>query len=310
MSRDVDASARRTAVLQLLVGAAIIGSNGLMVRFAGTAPTVSAFWRMFLAGILLALLVQFRHGWQPLSRRAWLWIIVPALAFAADLWMWHRSILIVGPGLSTLLANAQVFFMALAGLLFFGEKLGPRFIAGVLLAFAGLWLLLGGDWATLPAEYRWGVWLGLGTGVAYAVYNIGLKRSQAEAALTSKRPPVEQVLCLAAFGSALVLGLVAWGEGSDLRIPSWHSFWILLALAGIGHCLSWVLISRSLSQLSVAMVGLLLLFQPTVAYLLDVLVLGIDTSPRQWAGLGVTLLGIFVAGLKSLPRRGATVPRR
>ena len=63
-----------------------------MVRFADTPPTVSAFWRMFLSGILLALLVQFRHGWQPLSKKAWAWIALPSVAFAVDLWMWHRSI--------------------------------------------------------------------------------------------------------------------------------------------------------------------------------------------------------------------------
>jgi len=71
--------------------------------------------------------------------------------------------------------------MAIAGVLLFGERLNARFVAGVLLAFFGLWLLLGADWATLPAQYRWGVWLGLGAGVCYAAYNVGIKRSQAEA---------------------------------------------------------------------------------------------------------------------------------
>ena len=151
------------------------------------------------------------------------------------------------------------------------------------------------------------MWLGLGTGLAYAIYNIGLKRSQAVAALATGRPAVEQVLCLASFGSALCLGIVGLAEGTDLRIPDWRAFWILLTLAGIGHCLSWVLISRSMAKLSVAMVGLLLLFQPTVAYLLDVLVLDLQTTPRQWAGLGVTLLGIFVAGLK---RQRTPLPTR
>lgn len=291
--------------MQLLAGAAIIGSNGLLVRLAGTAPTTSAFWRMLLAGLLLAVFVQLRGGWQPLSRQAWLWLLLPSLAFAADLWMWHRSILIVGPGLSTLLANTQVFFMALAGLLLFGERLGARFIAGVGLAFFGLWLLLGGDWAELPAQYRWGVWLGLGTGLAYAAYNIGLKRSQAVAALRSGKPAIEQVLCLSALGSAIALALLAGLDGSDLRIPSLRALGILLVLAGIGHCLSWVLISRSMVQLPVALVGLLLLLQPTVAYLLDVLVLDLQPTARQWTGLAVTLLGIFIASVRTRPGRKA-----
>lgn len=299
MSTQPDTAARRSAFVQLLMGAAIIGSNGLMVRFAETPPTISAFWRMLISGILLAAWVQHRHGWQRLSPKAWGWICIPAIAFAVDLWMWHRSILIVGPGLSTLLANAQVFFMVLAGVLFFGERLTLRFGFGVILAFFGLWLLLGGDWASLPEEYRWGVWLGLATGLAYAVYNIGLKRAQTEAAAGRERIPIEQVLCLAAFGSALILGVMGVAEGSHFAIPGWRSFAILLALAALGHCLSWILISRSINVLSVGMVGLLLLTQPTVAYLLDVLLGLANPGPRQWAGLALTLLGIFIAGLKT-----------
>lgn len=292
-------AAREAAIAQLVVGAAIIGTNGLLVRLAGMPPTAVAFWRMLLAGLLLGALVVWRHGWQPLSRRAWLWCGLPAFAFAIDLWMWHRSILLVGPGLSTLLANTQVFFMALAGVLLFGERLGLRFIGGLLLAFLGLWLLLGGDWATLAPEYRWGVWLGLGTGVAYAAYNLGIKRSQGVAALDKARAPVEQVLCIAAFGSALCLGLMGWAEGSAFAPPDLRAWGVLLVLAGVGHCLSWVLISRAMVALPVALAGLLLLAQPIVAYLLDVVLLDHPTSPRQWLGLAVSLAGIFVAGMKA-----------
>ena len=290
---------QRAAVAQLLAGAAIIGTNGIMVRMAGMPPTAVAFWRMLLAGLLLAALVSAHHGWQRLPRKAWLWLSVPTLAFAIDLWLWHKSILLVGPGLSTLLANAQVFFMALAGMFLFGERLGLRFIAGVLLAFFGLWLLLGAGWATLPAQYRWGVWMGLGAGVAYAAYNVGIKRSQAEAGIGRTRVPVEQVLCLAAFGSALCLGLAGWAEGEAFRPPSLQAWGVLLALAAIGHCLSWVLISRAMAALPVALAGLLLLAQPIVAYLLDVVVFDLPTTPRQWLGLAVSLAGIFVAGMTS-----------
>ena len=299
---------QRRASISMLMGAALIGTNGLMVRFAETPPTVSAFWRMLFAGIMLTLYVFATRGWQPLPRRAWLWALVPAAAFAADLWLWHRSILLVGPGLATLLANAQVFFMALAGVMLFRERPGLRFLSGIALAFFGLWLMLGGAWDTLPAEYRWGVWLGLATGVCYAAYNLTLRRAQHEAHASGERAAephsstVEQVLAIASLGCALLLGMAGWAEGASFAIPSWRSLSILLILAGVGHCLSWVLISRAMPHLPVALIGLLLLLQPIVAFLLDVGLLDRVTTTREWLGLAFSLAGIFVAGLKAAGR--------
>ena len=66
----------------------------------------------------------------------------------------------------------------------------------------------------------------------------------------------------------------------------------------MGHCLSWVLISRAMGVLPVAMAGLLLLAQPIVAYLLDAALFDVPVSPRQWLGLLASLAGIFVAGTR------------
>ncbi len=301
-----DTPAGRAALAWMLTGAALIGTNGLMVRLAGTPPTVSAFYRMLFAGVLLALFVHLRRDWRPLPRRMWWLALLPATAFAADLWLWHRSILLIGPGLATLLANAQVFFMALAGVLLFGERVGLRFVAGIALAFFGLWLMLGADWATLPADYRWGVWLGLATGLCYAVYNVGLRHVQHAgnicASSAAVSAPVAQVLAMVSLLCAGLLGLAGVAEGVSFAIPTWQALGWLLLLAALGHCLSWILISRAMQHLSVALVGLLLLVQPVCAFLLDILVLQRETLPREWLGLAFTLAGIFLASLKGRTR--------
>lgn len=289
-------------LLAMLAGAALIGTNALMVRIAQMPPTASAFWRMLIAGVLLCLLLVVRRQWRPLPRRLWGWCLLPAVAFAMDLWMWHRSILLVGPGLATLLGNAQVFFMALAGVLLFGERVGARFALGLALAFLGLWLLLGQGWDALPAGYRWGVWLGLGTGLCYAIYNIGLRSAQRHAAAVDARIELAQVLALASLGSAGVLGLFGVVEGIPFAIPGPRALLALLALALFGHCLAWILISKAMRHLPIALVGLLLLLQPVIAFLLDVALLGRATSAREWLGFGLSLAGIFVAGLKGRER--------
>src|SRR3546814_10394986 len=147
--------------------------------------------------------------------------------------------------------------MALAGGLLFRERVGPRVRGGLLRACAGLWLMLGSNWSQLPPQYRWGVWLGLGTGVCYAAYNLSLRRSQREAHVDrAASAPVAQVLGIAALVTAVFLGGAGLAEGSSFAIPSLKSLLILLALAGFGHCLSWVLISRAMAQLRVALIGL------------------------------------------------------
>lgn len=291
-ARDADTR----ALLAMLAGAALIGSNALMVRYAQVPPTVSAFWRMLLAGLFLYGWVALRGGWRTMPARAWLWALVPAVAFSCDLWLWHRSILLVGPGLATLLGNAQVFFMALAGALLFGERLGSRFLLGLVLAFGGLWLMLGQGWSTLPAAYRHGVWFGVATGVAYAVYNVGLRTAQRRAQAADAGISLAQVLAVAALASAAVLALAAWGEGVSFAIPGVRPLLALLVLAVFGHGMAWILISGAMQRLPIALVGLLLLLQPLVAFALDVLLLQRPTAPREWIGLAASLAGIFIAG--------------
>ena len=53
-----------------------------------------------------------------------------------------------------------------------------------------------------------------------------------------------------------------------------------------------------MAALPVALVGLLLLLQPIVAYLIDVLFFDVQPTPRQWLGLVCSLAGIFLAGLR------------
>jgi drug/metabolite transporter (DMT)-like permease len=282
----------------MVLGAVLIGTNGLMVFLAGTPPTISAFWRMFLSGVLLLALCRLSGRWRPLPLRSWLWSLLPAAAFAADLWFWHRSILMVGPGVATLLTNTQVFFMALAGLVLYRERLGGRFLAVSLLAFFGLWLLLGSGPVQRGPDHGWGVALGIASALCYTVYNLGLKRSLQDAADSGQTVSALQTLAMVSIGSAVMLGIAGMVEGVDFLPPSRASFGWLLLLAVLGHCLSWGLISTAIPHLRVAMVGLILMVQPIVSYLLDVALLGVNPTPVEWTGLGLSLAGILLAGLK------------
>jgi drug/metabolite transporter (DMT)-like permease len=57
-------------------------------------------------------------------------------------------------------------------------------------------------------------------------------------------------------------------------------------------------------QLPASLVGLLLLLQPLLSFVLDVVLFARPTVALDWLGLVVSLLGIFVASLR-LPSRSA-----
>lgn len=289
----------RAALPSLLAGAACISTAAPLAVASGLPPTISAFWRMAFGGLMLLGFLHASGRWRPARGSDWAWMALPALAFATDLWLWHRSIAAVGPGLSTLLANFQVFVLALAGVALFGERLGSRYLLGLALAAAGLWLLLGRDWESFSLGYRGGVWFGLGTAVAYAIYLLVFRDIQRRRSAL----PAIQLVALYSLLCALLLGVAGLLEARAFAIPTGQSLLALLALGLLGQCLGWWLIARALPHLPASAVGLGLLMQPLLAFVQDVLLFGRQTQPAEWLGLALALAGIFFGTLRPAPAR-------
>jgi drug/metabolite transporter (DMT)-like permease len=290
-------AAPRGPLLRMTAGAALISTTSIFVRWAHVAPTVSAFYRMLFGAVMLLVLLFARRQSRDFALRDYLWMFLPSLAFASDLFVWHRSIQYIGPGLATLAANFQVFILALVGVIFFHERVGVRFAFGVSLALVGLWMLVGTGWASFTPQFRLGVWFGLFTGVCYAIYLLSLRRAQAV------RPGLTPVraLFLNSMLSALILGLVVSMEGDGFRIPDAQSWAALLGLGLFGQVLGWVLIASAMPQLPASLVGLLLLLQPALSFVLDVILFARPTSAMDWLGLALSLIGIFIGSMRGKP---------
>jgi len=291
----------RGALLAMIGGAALISTTSVLVKFAHVPPTVSAFWRMLLGGAMLGVVLAATRQWRAMRWSDAAWMLPPALAFATDLFFWHRSILDVGPGLATLLGNLQVFMMALAGVLLHREKLGWRFLAGLALAFGGLWLLIGQGWSKTSHDYQVGVLFGALTAVCYACYMLSFRHAQKERSTLAS----SQLLSITSLLCAGVLALMVAAEGNAFAIPDAQTLAAVIALGLVGQCLGWVLISRAMPQLPTSLVGLLLLLQPILAFLMDVVLFHRVTRPIEWMGVALSLLGIFIGSL-----RGATPAER
>lgn len=284
----------RLGILQLVIGATIISFSPVFVKIAHVPPTAAGFYRTLFGGVFLLLLVLARReslwrGWQPFGLA-----IACAAFFALDLTFWHRSIEYVGPGLSTILGNFQVFFLAAFGIVVLKERVDARFIISVPLAIVGLALLVGVDWRALPPDYRMGVIFGLLTAVMYASYTLILRRSQAQ----SVRLSAVANLALISLGTALLMALETPLQRESFRIPDAQSWYAMIAYGVLCQALGWIFISRGLVKVEASRAGLILLLQPTLAFVWDVVMFGRPTGLLDLVGALLALGAIYIGGTR------------
>jgi drug/metabolite transporter (DMT)-like permease len=291
------------AMAQLVAGAIMISFSAVFVRLVHVAPTVSAFYRMLFGGGILLAVMLWRREKLTVSAKSFLILTLAAVFFAFDLALWHRSILYVGPGVATLLANFQVFVLAAVGVTFFKEKLTVYQWLAIGLAMLGLILLVGSGWGAFSAQYHTGVILGLLTAIAYAGYILTLRSARTAGESGSSYAVITVVSLITAFILAASVG----AEGESFRIPGWADAGWLFLYGLVPQVLGWVLISNAMARgVGAAQVGLVLLLQPTFAFIWDWAFFGRHFTYPEMIGAGLALISIYMGSLK--PKAPAKQP--
>ncbi len=281
--------------LRLFIGAALISLSPVWVKLVDVPPSTSGFYRVLFGSAALVIYLLITRKRIALPRRAWFMLAVAALFFALDLWFWHRSINYVGPGLSTLLANFQVFIMMIAGVVLLKQMPRPIQIIAVPMALFGLSLIIGFDWRQLPDDYRLGVVFGLLTAVAYAGYLLSLRRARQH---SPYRIPVREMAVISTICTIMMAASVL-GEGESLRIPSYPDFGWLLAYGVLSHSLGGLFIASSLHQVTATEAGLALLLQPTLSFGWDVLFFNRAMTMLELLGAAIALVAIYLGSRPS-----------
>jgi drug/metabolite transporter (DMT)-like permease len=277
-------------MLSLIAGAVMISLSGVWVKVAHVAPNVSAFYRVFFGGIVLlgAALSRRELKW-PGVRQLMLYLLCGFL-FGVDLWLYHNSIQYIGPGLGTIIPNFQVFILAAFGILFLSEPLRPAYLLSLPLAFVGLFMIVGIHWAQLEQVYRVGIYYGLACAVLYATFILTLRKLQADQMGVS----FFYVLMMVSFATAIFLAAQIIYNHNSFQIPDLQSFFALAALGLLSQSAGWILITNALPGIRASLSGLILLLQPALAFVWDVLFFQRPTSPVNWLGVAVALAAIYL----------------
>lgn len=284
-----DSTETPQAVMKLFVGAVMISFSGVWVKISHVPSETSAFYRVFFGGLILLVISLLRGEIRRQSGRN-LWTgMLCGVFFALDLILYHKSVNYVGPGLGTILPNFQVFILSLLGIMFFKEKVSPMGLFSIPLAITGLFMVVGVDWSALGRDYQLGIFCGLGAAFCYAAFLLTLRKLQTDQIGVS----TFFVLTAVSLITAGLIALEAIRTGSGFRIPDWQTFWALLALGVLSQVLGWIIIATSLPFVRASLSGFILLLQPALSFIWDVVFFNRPTSAINWIGVLVALIAIY-----------------
>lgn len=290
-------------MILLIAGSSIISFSAVFTRMTTVSSSVSAFYRVLFGGVFLLgySLLKREKLWAGMS--AFLHAVLAGIFFSCDLFVWHRSIHYIGPGLATVLGNFQVVFIAVISFLIFKEKVNWKFYLSIFLALAGIFLLCGVNWSGNTHNYKIGVILGLTTAVFYTGYILTLNSLQ-----KLEYKPVPSVnIFWACMSSSLVLGSVSVFSGESFNLLSIQNLIVLLAYGILCQGLGWVLISSTLSKVPVSTTGLILLMQPVLAMIWDIVFFRRPTSIVDVIGFVLSLGAIYLGSVNKEKKNKAVI---
>jgi drug/metabolite transporter (DMT)-like permease len=286
---DASPRAARLALGALVLGAAAIAFAPIFVRLSDVGPVAIGFWRVTLAApaLLLWFLLERRPAGADLRRGDVRMLAAAGACFAGDLAVWHLSIAFTSVANATLLANVSPIFVALVSWLVFGQRFTRLYVAGVVVAFVGVGILMGRSVEVGPTHLL-GDALGLLTAVFYGSYFLIVARLRA-------RLSTATIMLASAVGTAVILLPIALLAGERI-LPGDARGWAVLAALGLfSHAGGQSLIAFALAHLPATFSALALLFQPIFAAALAWILLGEPLGPVEIAGAVVILVGIVLA---------------
>jgi len=273
------------AYLALAVGVACIACSAIFVKVAAVPGSTSAFYRVLFAAAVAVPLSLWKRPTLP-KRNAVVLTLAGGVFFGIELVLWQVALLVTSVANATLLANIAPVWVGLGALILFRERLGAYFWPGLVLALAGMALVVSGG-ARQLARFNYGDVLSIIASFFYALYLLVTQRVRASMdTLTFLALSVTSSVVLL-LPVCLVLGAPLWGFSARA--------WVALAALGLlSHLGGYLAINYALGHLRATSVSVILLVQPVITALLSIPLLGEPLSVQQIIGGALVLSGIYL----------------
>ncbi|MFS1907988.1 DMT family transporter [Vibrio lentus] len=292
----------QTGTLAILFASILWGTTGTAASFApDLSPLAIGAFSMGVGGLMQAGLAyrKILFAFDKLLQNKKL-LAVSALALAVYPLAFYSSMKLSGVAIGTVvsIATAPFFSALLECLISKKNNINKRWLTSFAIGVVGIGLLVFSESSSANESgddlKLLGIGLGLVAGLCYAIYSWATK------ALIDKG-----IKSQAAMGSIFGLGAMLllptlWFTGENL-FSSQINVLVISYLTLIPQCLGYIAFSFGLRHVTASSANLLTLFEPVVAAVLAVCVVGELIPFTGWLGMSLIVLCLFI---QSKPSKG------
>ncbi len=278
---------RLAPYLALGSGILALSLSSLFVRWAAGAPgSVTSFYRMLVASLIfLPFFLRQPKADRKITVRWWYLPLLGGLFTSLDHAAWSTAINDTRVATATLLNNLAPLWVALIAVIFWHEKLTPRFWLGLVFTFSGAAVVLGNDFLASP-HLNQGNLLALGSSIFYAAYFLITQKGRQH----FKTLPYIFLICATSTVILLGINLIFGLPMTGFPLPTYLAF---LGAGLISQVVGYFSVGYALGHLPASVVSPTMILQPVITALMAIPLAGEALVPAQWIGGLVVLIGIF-----------------
>ncbi|MCU7558271.1 DMT family transporter [Macrococcus capreoli] len=273
-------------ILLLIVGVLALSSSAIFVKVVDAPVEVTAFYRMFIAFIIMLVMMirrDYRSELRSLSNKAKIIMSVSGIVLAVHYLLWFESLQYTSVASSTVIVTLQPIFAVIGGYYIFRERYSIRALSGVLLAVIGC-IVIGYNDLKLSGIALYGDLLAFIAALVITVYFYVGQYVRVSTSLV--------VYSILSYGSsALTLLLINILRGNNMLSFSATTWMAFIGLAVFATIMGQSLFNYLIKWLSTTVISMSILGEVVGTVILSYLFLGEFIRLSQLIGIGIILLG-------------------
>ena len=277
----------------LIILSIVWGGSFFFVGVAVEAlpPLTIVALRVSLAAVVLLSVVHFTGLRMPANPNIWVALIFMGIlnnVIPFSLIVWGQTH--IASGLASILnATTPLFTIVAAHLLTKDEKMTSNKIAGVIIGFAGVVVMLGHEALGGLGDSVFAQLAILGAAISYSFAGI-FGRRFAQAGI---KPVITATGQITASSMLLIPLAIFYDKPLSLRMPGFEIWVAIFGLALISTAFAYILYFRILSTAGATNLLLVTLLIPVSAILLGTVILGEQLELKHFVGMGLISIGLL-----------------